>query len=729
MQNLIVIALGVIVGLSLGESANALWGALLGWVLLRMQRQARELDALRKALRTQQDSLSELLNWREAAPPTSAASMAGAKATPRTLANAQSGASDGAETVDSDQAQSKDGDKVPAPPSWPEAAVSAARTPTFELPPRSPDAPAAQPQFAGFAALRARMLGGNTIVKSGVGILFLGLAFLAKYASEHVQLPVELRLAAVGAVALVLLALGWRLRHKRPDYAQALQGGAVAVLYLTLFVAFRYYAVLAVGPVFLLMALVAALSAALAVLQDSRALAMLGALGGFAAPLLVSTGSGDIAVLFGYYLVLDLGIAAIAWVRIWRLLNLIGFAATFLVGAAWGVLKSQPADYATGQIFLICFFLVFIMVLLLPARAAAASGVDAAALRTDAWLQGSLLFGLPTVTFVLQHGLVRDMEYGTALSALALAGFYIGLALWARRDAKHGALFEPVLAIATVFLTLVIPFAFDARSTGGAWAMEGAALVWLGKHQARRSARLFGYALLVLAGLALIHAGERYGAPKGWIDTVLINSLLLVAAALAAAFFVQRPRSGGQPPVMGDKLDEAVAEPLLIGWAMLWAAGAAARQIDALVAVPYQLAAGLVAASLMAGLCTLLAWRLDWKLVAWPALAHAPWLAYTLLASGAAQASPLEAGGGWAWPLALAAHLWVLRQARATPAEPCSTCEAQRCAWRWAGWPRCEPTGTSDPDARTPRKRGVLFNPSAASRYNALQGIVGMVSD
>ena len=58
----------------------------------------------------------------------------------------------------------------------------------------------------------------------------------------------------------------------------------MAVLYLTLFVAFRFYGVLAVTPVFVLMVAVAALAAALAVLQDARALAVIGALGGFAAP-------------------------------------------------------------------------------------------------------------------------------------------------------------------------------------------------------------------------------------------------------------------------------------------------------------------------------------------------------------------------------------------------------------------------------------------------------------
>ena len=202
------------------------------------------------------------------------------------------------------------------------------------------------------------------------------------------------------------------------------------MLYLTLFVAFRFYGVLAVTPVFVLMVAVAALGAALAVLQDARALAVIGALGGFATPLLVATGSGNHVALFGYYLVLDLGIAAVAWHRTWRSLNLIGFLGTFVVATAWGVLKYQSDDYLTSQGFLIAFFVLFVAIMLMPLRAKATTNEKA--LPTDAWVQGALLFGLPTITFVLQHGLVRHTEYGTAVAALVLAAFYIGMATWMR---------------------------------------------------------------------------------------------------------------------------------------------------------------------------------------------------------------------------------------------------------------------------------------------------------
>jgi uncharacterized membrane protein len=119
--------------------------------------------------------------------------------------------------------------------------------------------------------------------------------------TQHLHVPIELRLAAVALAAGVLLGIGWRLRRSREGYALALQGGGVGLLYLTIFGALRLFGLLPAGPAFALLLAVAALSAVLAVLQDSLALAVLGAAGGFLAPILASSGAGSHVALFGYY--------------------------------------------------------------------------------------------------------------------------------------------------------------------------------------------------------------------------------------------------------------------------------------------------------------------------------------------------------------------------------------------------------------------------------------------
>jgi uncharacterized membrane protein len=631
MVLLIAIVIGAIVGGAASGEGGALAGALFGWLILRSLRQQREIEALRG--QAVERALVQV-------PP---------RDRPAATADAETPVGPLPQLV--------------ATPSLEAPAIALPSLDRSATPSAIEEAPApiaaesvaaAAPSRDLLAPIKRWLFGGNTIVKAGIGILFIGLAFLAKYASEHAQLPVEVRLAAIGAAAIALLGVGWRLRLKRPDYAQVLQGGAVAVMYLTLFAAFRFYGVLGALPAFVLMVAVAALAAALAVLQDARALAVVGALGGFATPLIVSTGASNQVALFTYYFVLDAGIALVAWSKTWRLLNVVGFVATFVVAAAWGVLKYRPEDFASSQTFLVAFFLLFVVILVLPARRLGhPAPTGAAAPGRDVWVNSSLLFGLPTIVFALEYGLVRGTPFGAALAALVLAAFYVALALWMKNRPELGITFEATLAIATVFLTLVIPFALDERSTAGAWTLEGAGLVWIGFRQQRRLPRAFGYLLLVVAGIAMLLGHERHGAPTLLFNAYLFNGLMAAAASLAAAFFVDRSRAALAS-------GEEACEPLLIVLATLWLVSTAAIEIDSFVPARFTLAAGLVALSAIAALYAWLAARRDWPAIAWPTAAHAPLLFLTALLDAVTLADPFAGGGGWAWPLAAAAHAAVL---------------------------------------------------------------------
>ncbi len=107
-------------------------------------------------------------------------------------------------------------------------------------------------------AIREWFTGGNTLVRAGIVILFIGVAFLLRYIAEHTYVPIQLRLSGVAVGGVVLLALGWRLRKKRPGYALALQGGAIGILYLTVFASLRLFSVMSPGPAFALLVLLAA---------------------------------------------------------------------------------------------------------------------------------------------------------------------------------------------------------------------------------------------------------------------------------------------------------------------------------------------------------------------------------------------------------------------------------------------------------------------------------------
>lgn len=434
------------------------------------------------------------------------------------------------------------------------------------------------------APLANFLFGSNSLVRLGVLVLFLGLAFLLRYAAERVTVPVELRYVAVALVGLGLLALGWMLRRRRTDYAQILQGAGVAVIYLTTLAGMKWHGLIPPTAGFVFLAAVAVLAAMLAVLQNAYALAVVAALGGFAAPVLASTGSGEPLPLFTYLALLDAGIFLIAWFRAWRGLNLTGFVGTAMLAGAWVDRYYAPQHDGVLQVFLIFFFLLFTAVgLLFARRSLTAAPPDAAASLGERARQSvmavgrvdsALAFGVPMVVFGLEYGLTRQWEFGPAIAALAFAFFYLALARWVMALDRRGLslLAEAYVVIAVIFLTLSIPLALEGLWTGAAWAVEGAGMYWLGLRQQRPYARALAYVVMAGASWKLLQdtgfSTEMYGN--------LLEGSVLGPVLLSASAFVmwgmhrhaQLPRDD-QPSLLADWESFAAGLMPWLGWAAL----------------------------------------------------------------------------------------------------------------------------------------------------------------
>ncbi|WP_018609172.1 DUF2339 domain-containing protein [Uliginosibacterium gangwonense] len=433
---------------------------------------------------------------------------------------------------------------VPAPTQpTPAPAASTPELVRRPPPPRPPHPVPQEPQGPsfiehGFLAAKEWLFGGNTLVRMGMLLVFLGLAFLLRYASDRVVIPLEVRYLGVACAAFAALVLGWRLRIKRPAYALLMQGGSVAVMYLTVFAALKLHnsPLIPLNLGLFLLVAVAALSAILAITQNAMSLAVAGSLGGFAAPVLVSTGGGSHVALFSYFALLNAAILAIAWFKAWRPLNLIGFFGTFSIGLSWGMRSYQPEHYASCQGFLILFFLMFVGIGLLFARRMLLEDPDAPRGEIDMWadwltrqghraqryVDGTILFGTPLVGFGIQHTLVKQFEYGAAFSALALGLFYMLLArlIHASQPIRCRLLTETFLALGVIFATLAIPLGLDAEWTSAAWAVEAAGLYWIGHRQHRSLTRVFALLLqfgAVMSYLSRIEPGD---------DTLLHGSAL-----------------------------------------------------------------------------------------------------------------------------------------------------------------------------------------------------------
>ncbi|NWC85580.1 DUF2339 domain-containing protein [Pseudomonas reactans] len=377
------------------------------------------------------------------------------------------------------------------------------------------------------------LLGGNTVLRVGVVLLFLGLAFLLRYATEGMVVPIELRYAGVAAAALGLLGLGWWLRLRNSSYGLMLQGAGIAVLYLTVFAAMRLHPLIDPGAAMGLLVAVTVFSAILAITQDALGLACAAALGGFAAPILVSTGAGSHVALFSYFALLNAGILTIAWFKAWRLLNVIGFVGTFGIGFAWGMRSYTPELLWSTEPFLILFFAMYLAIGLLYARRKLLEVGEGDSLGTQLrkgdYVDGTLLFGPPLVGFGLQFALVQHLEFAAAFSALGLGILYMVLAR-VLSGGRAVLLTETCLALGVIFASLAIPLGLDARWTAAAWAVEGAGIFWLGLRQHRPVARAF--ALLLQLGSLLAFLSELRDGQDTLLQGPPLGALLLGAALL-----------------------------------------------------------------------------------------------------------------------------------------------------------------------------------------------------
>jgi uncharacterized membrane protein len=491
---------------------------------------------------------------------------------------------------------------------------------------------------------------GNVLVKVGVVVLFFGVSFLVKLAAENALFPIEYRLIAVAIGGIAMLALGWRLRNKRPSYAVALQGGGIGFLYLTVYAAFRLYHLLPSTISFALLVLIAITSAIISVRQDSKTLAVLSTVGGFLAPVLASTGEGSHVALFSYYIILNLGVLFIAWFKSWRMLNVISFIFTFVIASMWGYKAYKPEHFSTTEPFLIAFFLIYTLLAVFYAirkQSDVKSIVD-----------GTIVFGTPLIAFALQSRLVENIEYGMAFSALALAFYYISLAFFLnkRLGSQKRLITESFLSIGIVFSTLTIPFAFEINITSALWALEGAAIVWIGARQNQWLARVFGLVLIVVAS-AIFILNLDIGLMASLMSTRdYLGSIILCIAIIFASYVLHKNRSE-----VTKYEYPFVSHVLLFAGFALWIIFGLV-QIISLDINNYYLAAALAFLAFTILVSTLAANWLSWPQLTYVVYVYVPLLILIGFVVGILNGHPSAEAGWLGWPVALGALYWCLYQ-------------------------------------------------------------------
>ena len=231
------------------------------------------------------------------------------------------------------------------------------------LPPALPvtPAPAYVPPPPRPAINWEQFMGAKLFAWLGGLALFFGVAFFLKYSFEHGWIPAQVRVT-MGFLFGAALSVGGLIlpRAKYAITAQTLIGTGVVSLYAVTFVCGKdHYNFLGPVAMLLMMSLVTTTAFVLAVRLNAPVVAILGMLGGFLTPPLLSTGVDNPGGLFGYLALLDIGLVAVVLVAGWRYLIPLSAGGTVILMLGWADRFFVAAKGPTAMIVCLGFSILY----------------------------------------------------------------------------------------------------------------------------------------------------------------------------------------------------------------------------------------------------------------------------------------------------------------------------------------------------------------------------------
>jgi uncharacterized membrane protein len=439
----------------------------------------------------------------------------------------------------------------PTPPQ-----TSAAPPPrSFEPPPpiiQPPPLATARPGRMINAQELESIIGRRWLGWAAVALILFATAFFLKYAFDNRWIG-ELGRVAIGITAgVTLVVLGYRYhRRKWRVFSQILTAGGVVLLYLSTYAAFGYYHLATQKAAFFFIAILIAEAAALALLYDAPAIAVMALIGGFLNPILLRSDRDQYRSLFGYIFALDIG--TLALLKHWPGLRTLAFFGTHLLFWLWYGDNYHPRKLAAVMMFETAVFLGFLLAHLArrffkqqeikfdDLSIFTSSPLNFTSTFEEFWL---LLIN-PYVFFATSYFLLNAKHHDwMGVFAIGMALIYAGAAklLLDRRVTTRAELFL-MIGVALTFVTLAIPIQLKSNWITIAWAVEGIAILWTGIEMKSQRLRALAHALFGLALLKLVFWDTPWGSRAAFTPVVnkyFLSSLFVIGCLFAAAWLYEK---------------------------------------------------------------------------------------------------------------------------------------------------------------------------------------------
>jgi uncharacterized membrane protein len=393
-----------------------------------------------------------------------------------------------------------------------------------------PNPPAAEKPSQNFKF--ENFIGLRVIHFVGIVLLVIGLSIGVKYVIDRQLISEAMRISLAYAAGIVLYLLSWRLKKNYQLFSAILFSGAMASLYFTTYAAFVYYGFFSFAVTFLMMVALTVYTAFESIRYNRQEIAVLGMVGAYGIPFLISANNGRVDLFFSYIAFINAGIVFLSFKKKWKIMGSLALLISWTLFISWGFFKYEVKDFWTGFILMVIFYLLFttsaLAYRLVRSETLTAGHIQQIIVNNIALYVSSL--------FVFGHG---EMETHVAPTTAYVAIWMIWFALFSYLFFKTESILQQSLAMqAIVLVVLFIGFNWSGFFVTILWVSFSIVLFVWGIFSHRSWPRLAAILLMIVTlGKLVIFDSSKFTPIQKIAAYLLIGALLLILS-----FFYQKNR-------------------------------------------------------------------------------------------------------------------------------------------------------------------------------------------
>ncbi|WPO89579.1 DUF2339 domain-containing protein [Chryseobacterium sp. HR92] len=372
----------------------------------------------------------------------------------------------------------------------------------------------------------------NALTIIGIFTLVLGIGYFVKYAIDKNWIGETARAGIGFCTGAGIIIIGHFLRKNYTVFASIITGGGIAILYFTATIAFREYHLFTQNTSFVITVLITAASIILSYYYKSEVLIIFSLIGGFSAPLMISTGQSNYPFLFIYLTLLNIGMLVVSFLQHWKS---VGWTAYIFTTAYLFYWTNESTELLSITFYMISYVIFYLFALHDYIRKNILSTSDILIL---AFANFSSILGLLYIfdTLAYEPPIIFPLIFAAVNSIL----------LFKEHGRKNfGVAYSVFAGLVTSLITTAVAIQFKTHLITSIWAIETTLLLFIWKKTGHSIFKTFFYLLFPMVMIAQIVTWTEYFGTSDFniiFNPPVITSSFTIASIIANLYLLRNTK-------------------------------------------------------------------------------------------------------------------------------------------------------------------------------------------